>query len=376
MSTNNTLYWISTPRHFLMASGMAVGENDVSDSDLLLTSDFDYVDGIETVLNLWSDSPFSSTDIVRPNRRSQSVLVNRIQNIVTNARFRRMAHRAKYSEIRSFTGGTNPAAHAFLHEIKRHSPTTKRILVEDGGIYYNNQPIGDSGSGESYPKGRLMAGRLLYGRAWAAVKMNGISEVVDEIHMMNPELVRKDWASITPVKLSSDHLLCLSDTDLPEIYLSLFDCDFQEFATIEVAMILSRSDGLLGDPESYVKTINSLLEVVRKRGFKVALKYHPKEPIPDYLGLRDRTDIVEIPRDLPMELLFLVSSDRLKLVLGDTSTALLSAPWILPNCKVVSFVNMVNKLPELIYSDFGSFGVELMDSEHNLEEMLPRTVGL
>ena len=101
----------------------------------------------------------------------------------------------------------------------------------------------------------MIAGRLLYGPAWAAVKRNGLSEVVDEIHLMAPELARKQLTSLKLVKLHPDHLWRLSDTELPSIYFSLFDCDERELASIDIAIILSRSDGLLGDPEEYVDAI-------------------------------------------------------------------------------------------------------------------------
>ena len=365
----NTLYWIGTPRHFLIAAGMAVGGDDVSNSHLLLTSAQDYVDGIRVVLDRWSASPFSLTRIVRPNRPGNSLLANRIRAARAAARYRRMANGAEYSEVRVFSG-TDIATQAYLYEIKRRSPATRRVMVEDGGIYYNDQFIGGDVAGESYPGWKMIAGRLLYGPAWAAVKKNGLGEVVDEIHLTAPELARKQLASLNLVKLPPDHLRRLSDTDLPGVYLSLFDCDAEELASVEFAVILSRSDGLLGDPKGYVETVAALLSAARRRGLKVALKYHPKEQARDYMGLRDETGVVEIPRELPMELLFLVGADSLKFVLGDTSSALIAAPWILPHCRAVSFVNMVNKLPELIYPNFEGFGVELIDSERDLEEML------
>ena len=369
MSKRSTLYWIGTPRHFLIAAGMAVGEACVSDSHLLLTSNQDYVDGILNVLDRWSASPFSHTQVIRPQRRGDSLFANRIRVARTVARYRRMAIGAEYSEIRAFPG-TDIAAQAYLYEIKRHSPSTRRVVIEDGGIYYNSQFISGEIADGTYPKWKLMAGRILYGPAWTAVKRRGLGEVIDEIQLIAPQLARKELSSLKVSKLQPENLWRLSDTDLPRIYLSLFECDAQELANIDVAFILSRSDGLLGDPEGYVKTVGALLEVARRRGLKVALKYHPKEQLRDYMGLSDEVGIVEIPRELPMELLFLVSAGNLRFVLGDTSSALIGAPWILPDCIAISFVNMVNKLPELVYPDFKRFGVDLIDSEHDWEELL------
>lgn len=369
MSNRSILYWIGTPRHFLIAAGMAVGDVRGSVSHLLLTSNQDYVDGLCTVLDNWSESPFSRTRVIRPSQRGNSLFVNRIRVARAVRRYRRMAMHDNYSEIRAFPG-TDISAQAYLYEVKQRSPSTKRVVIEDGGIYYNNQFISSELEDDNYPMWKLLAGRMLYGPAWAAVKRSGLREVIDEIHLIAPKLARRQLASLNLVKLRPDVLWHLSDTDLPSIYLSLFDCDVQELSSIDVAFILSRSDGLLGDPKGYVRAVSSLVDVARRRGLKIALKYHPKERVPDYLGLREEAGVVEIPRELPMELLFLVTADNLRLVLGDTSSALIGAPWILPDCMAVSFVNMVNKQPELVYPEFERFGVRLIDNEHDLDGLL------
>ena len=373
MTREKTLYWIGTPRHFLIAAGMAVGDSDFCDSHLLLTSRFDYVDGIRTVLDRWQESPFSHVRVIRPRGRVPGRIksVNRIRSARNLEKFRRMARESahEYSELRVFTA-TDTVTQAFLYETKRFSPTTKRIMVEDGGIYYNSQNISDDSADKSFLKWKGAAGRILYGRSWSAVKKNGIGEVIDEIQMIAPHLARKELASVNRVKLSPDHMLRLADTELPNLYFALFDCNSNEMANIETLIILSRSDSISDDPTGYVETVNALANTTMKRGLKTAIKYHPKEPLPDYMGLKDRSDAIEIPREIPMELLFIVNSRSLKLILGDASSALLSAPWMLPDCKAVSFVNMVNKAPELIYDNFEGFGIESIDSFNDLERIL------
>ena len=116
MSRRSTLYCIGTPRHFLIAAGMAVGEAEVSDCHLLITSGQGYVDGLLTVLDGWSASPFVETRVVPPYRRGNSLLINRIQAARAVARYRRMATDGAYSEIRVFPG-TNIAVQAYLYEV-------------------------------------------------------------------------------------------------------------------------------------------------------------------------------------------------------------------------------------------------------------------
>ena len=366
----DVLYWIGTPRHFLIAAGMAVGDAGRCDSHLVLTSREDYVGGIETVLDRWSASPFSQVRTIRSPAFGASRFSNMLRERRNLERFRRMARDSEreYSEMRVFPVNWAPAQ-AFLYETRRASPATRRVMLEDGGILYNAQPIGAAGAGE-YPRWKLAAARMLYGPAWSAISKNGNGEIVDEMQVIAPELVRGEMSGVKRVELSADHLRRLADTELPDVYLSLYGCDAQQMQGVEFAVILSRSDGLLGGMVSYAETVNALIATARRRGIRTGIKYHPKESMPDYLGLADQSDVFEIPREIPMELLFIVNPRNLRFVLGDASSALFGAPWMLPDCRAVSFVNMVDKAPELIYPNLEGFGVKPIDSLSDLERIL------
>ncbi len=363
-----TLYWIGTPRHFLISAGMALADSRQSDAGLLLTSRYNYVKEIKKVLDEWAQSPFSFIKIIqRPARKN--CLSRRLQIIRTNSFYRKFAYLHEFREIRAFAA-TSYAAQAFLYELRQCSPETKRIMVEDGGIFYNTQPLYGDIAGETYSRLKLLAGRLLYGRAWRAVKANGLHEIIDEIHLIAPELVRREWSSHKLVKLSPDPLRRLADTDLPSLYLRTYGSSVEKLEDIEFLIILSRSDGVENDLRGYVDRVNEILRIARKRGLRIAVKYHPKEEESDYMALAEKPWVTEIPRQLPIELLFVSNTRNLKFVLGDTSTALLSAPWLLPKLKSVSFANIVSKRPELIYPDFGGFGIDLIRSTRDLKEIL------
>ena len=360
------LYWIGTPRHFLISAGMAFGSE--RESDLLLTSNYDYVKGIRAILGEWTQSPFARFRSVQTPLRTNS-LSRRLQIIKDNSHYRKFARTHSFSEVRAFAA-TTYATQTFLYEIKQNLPGVRCVMVEDGGIFYNEQPLYGDAADENYSKLKLLAGRVLYGQAWRAVKANGIGEVIDEIHLISPELVREEWASLNLVKLPPSCLLQLSDSDLPDIYIRTASSSIEELRQIELAIILSRSDGVVGDLGEYVRTVNNLLAYARKSGLRTAVKYHPKEQEPDYLMLTDKPWVTEIPKQIPIELLFVVNPTNLKFVLGDTSTALLSVPWLLPECKAISFVHMVSKQPDLIYPDFGGFGIELIRDMHDFSEIL------
>ena len=364
---NKTLYWIGTPRHFLIAAGMALEEVHQFNPQLLLTSSQDYVNGIVTVLKEWTGKPFSRVWIIQsPDMKNR--VMERLRLVKQISRYRKFARTHQFDHIQVFPATWLPAQ-AFLYEVKLLYPETKRKMIEDGGIYYNNQPISDIAS-QSYSRLKLLAGRILYGHAWRSVKAKGIGEVVDEIHLISPEHVRREWASCNLFKLSSSHLHRLANTDLPDIYLRMAGSCVEELKGIELAFILSRSDGIADGLTKYVNAVIDLLRIARKHGLRVGVKYHPKEKEADYMTFKDKSWVVEIPRHIPAELLFIVNPVNLRYVLGDTSTALLGVSWLLPNCRAVSFVDMVSKQPELIYPDFVGLGIELIRDAREFDEML------
>ena len=367
-SIENMLYWIGTPRHFLIAAGMASRGSEQCDSDLLLTSQQGYVSGIMDVLDSWSGNPFSHMRLVQIPR-TKNPLSRRLRLTKDISRYRRVARTQEFTEIRAFVA-TTYEAQAFLYEVRKRFPNTKRVMIEDGGIFYNTQFIGGDTAKKGYSRLKLLAGRAFYGAAWAAVKKNGIGEVIDEIHLIAPKLVRREWLSHNLVELSPDHLHQLAKTDLPEIYLQIAGCSIEELTDIECFVILSRSDGVASDLVKYVDTVNELLGMAKDQGLKIGAKYHPKEQERDYMMLGEKSWIVEMPRELPSELLFIVNSTNLQYVLGDTSTALLSGPWLLPKCAIISFADLVSKHSELIYPDFGGFGIDLISSASDFAERL------
>ena len=365
-----TLYWIGTPRHFIIAAGMALEHARESESHLLLTSRQSYVDGMASVLKEWRQSPFSRVDIVQESLK-ESWIASRLQTMKSISRFRRLARKCRFSRVRVFPATTHESQ-AFLYETGRRFPDTERSAIEDGGIYYNKQSIGGHVGTNGYGMVKLLAGRTLYGPAWKAALLDGIGAVIDSVHLVSPELVRHEFRSNNLVKLSPDHLLRLADTDLPFIYMRTVGANLEQFKGIELIVILSRTDGIGREIDSYVKTVNCLVDAARKHGLKTAIKYHPKESFNDYMGLADMPGIVEIPRHLPAELLFIINVDSLQLVLGDASTALLGAPWLLPNCQAASFVNMTDKRSELIPEDLSDFGIEKIGCLQDFEEILSR----
>ena len=362
----SNLYWVGTPRHFLIAAAFAMAEARSTTAHLLVTTSYEYDQDFRRVLNEWRTNPFSRVDFLRsrtPRHRAGALL----QDILMSRRIRRLARRHRFAEIRSFTLALH--AQALLHETVRHSPSTKRVAFEDGGIWYNRQAM-PIGTGDCHGLRRLLR-NVTYGRAVSAEAASNISTFLDQLYATHPELLRDELRSPKARPLDADPVLALRDTELPHLYCRAAGCALAELEGIQMLVVLSRSDGLAGPLAAYKSRVDDLLRVAKSRGLaKIAIKYHPKESEPDYIALRDSAGVVEVPRRLPAELALIASAPSLKYALGDLSSTLIGAPWLVPSCRTLSFVDLVEKKTELRLADLAAFGIETLASVDEFDDIL------
>ncbi len=78
---------------------------------------------------------------------------------------------------------------------------------------------------------------------------------------------------------------------------------------------------------------NRIVDEYLKSFTTVAVKYHPRE---DQRYFTSHADITELPAELPAEIIF--SWLKAEMVVGDLSSAVLSALWLLPHCEAVCLV--------------------------------------
>ena len=71
-------------------------------------------------------------------------------------------------------------------------------------------------------------------------------------------------------------------------------------------------------------------------GKTAAIKYHPRERRPGYLGLEEDERLYVIPPMVVFELLVLLLGEPAPLIVGDLSSALVSTRWLRPDVPVVA----------------------------------------
>jgi hypothetical protein len=97
------------------------------------------------------------------------------------------------------------------------------------------------------------------------------------------------------------------------------------------------------------------------------VKYHPRQAEPDYLGLSQLRDVVVLPQGLALEYLYVLraaaagTTDHhpIRFVVGDVSTILLTARWLMPHACCISLARPLQMLDPSLEALFNALGVQL-----------------
>lgn len=199
--------------------------------------------------------------------------------------------------------------------------------------------------------------KIMYGSWYERPERFGSSKWVDNCYLTHPEQSPHELKNKNQIKLN------------PKIYLS--DLAIQYFSTImallssvdskplvpKSTLILMPHSSLLmdlyGNKENFISLI-SKLEVDKKHLY---FKYHPRE-LGDPLELSSVGNLLKTY--VPAELYFSIS--EFDCVIGDVSTALLSAKWLRPESQVNYFPNH-SKFTKRVEKLFLDIGIKALDRE-------------
>jgi hypothetical protein len=92
-----------------------------------------------------------------------------------------------------------------------------------------------------------------------------------------------------------------------------------------------------------------------------AISYHPNEKQKDLLDAESQ-GMTLIDNAVPAELIYLAAGDRLRVIVGDIGTALLSARWLLPRARAVSLMRYLHFDDPPFAHTLAALGIELPES--------------
>jgi hypothetical protein len=188
----------------------------------------------------------------------------------------------------------------------------KKICVEDGMVDY----LGKSNN-RNKSTFKSVAKKTFYFSRNVDKDLRNEADLFDEIMVTHKYSSR--YSKYSHVKIDKIY----PPTNV-EYLRNFFNEKFQINERLKRAshLFLPPHSSIVTQSSSLVEVFNEELEKYSESGTTVAVKYHPRE-VNKYLDI----DVVEVPQQVPIELLYL-SSTNLTTVIGLMSTALKSALWL------------------------------------------------
>ncbi len=316
----NHLFLASTPFNVVTASMIALQLHPQETCELWLidqpTDNSSFIKGLYS----WEDSPFREIRIVSRQAKTFSEKRKRKHTL------RALTREAKSSGITDlYTANDRRIEFQWL---MAHLPSSVTGHYVDDGTY---SYIGRKTHWFSDRVIDNLLKKLMYGLWWKQPKTIGASEWIKIVHLAFPKLavseLHKKECRQVPDELSNPALTSLGAT---------FGDEVSEATKLDALIVLPH------ESVRSEKTEQSLLHEGNKYSF-CGIKRHPRSAT----GSMNIQDMKEISAKIPFELLL----SNLKpgcCIIGDVSSALLTARWLSPHLHVVCLADRKDNLTALM----------------------------
>lgn len=336
---SRNLFLASSPRHLLLAAGLAL-EAGPESSSVLLFIEHVRAEAVTRYLELvggWTSSPFGRLERLRADWRPElgEGAFRGFRKRACKRRFRDENRRtldALVEEVRPthvYVGCDNYYESQYLlRRAKAADPGVRGALLEDGTAVYDydfrRRPL---------RRQRDLVRRLSYGSWWRPCPIIGTSGWLDEAWVAFPELVLEELRGLDLFQLPAATFRGPAFRELAAAAGERFGVDLDAIRRASLVVVLTRSMVAARIP-GYADTVVALVESFLEAGETVAVKYHPRETDKGFVPLAGRSGVHEIAGELLFEFVVaLVESDELTVV-GDVSTALLATRWLHPGVRL------------------------------------------
>ncbi|MGK2913434.1 MAG: hypothetical protein ACSLE5_03085 [Porticoccaceae bacterium] len=334
---------VSTFYHLLLACLVARDPRFSGRSVLVMNAEREQMAALCNPLKGALDSPFS--DI-------------RVLPIVSGSKL--AGERARGQWLAQLDDALRPARVIIFTDLRPDNQLLCRRAEARGAATFCGEDGGSAYSSRSWavPWRRHWQRLLCFGPWLENRAAAGNSRHVQTFLALYPELVRPELQRkpLWPLDRSAlPDLLSLSWIDR---FLAHFQVSQDVLACDE--LYVPTSSRATGAGERLRRVLGEEIRAARASGRDCVVKYHPREP-DDFLGAAALGARL-LPAAIPVELIYQASAGRLRRVVGDTGTTLLSARWLAPQAQALSVLHHVEGLSDPWYvRTLNRLGVELLD---------------
>lgn len=304
-------------------------------------------------LQAWHTSPFASVRLYQ----------SRVKGVLAKWRMHRKTFDILEKDVediaphRIYVGNDRRIEFAFAVSVARRiDPGLIGGYIDDGAYSYVHHIHKSRWYKDTFIDVALK--RLMYGGWYFRHAVIGASDAVQEAFVALPEFVHKLLKTKRLFKLDTTKLLDDRLKPFTEYLLAPYHLDAGQIEAIDLIFILPH-ETLLEDFPLFKKTVKQSIESAVRRGLAVGVKYHPRQAVEDPLDFKSIEGILTLPNTLAFEVLLPLFGHPI--IVGDVSTALLTARWLRPDLRVLSLRNEADTRHEEMAELFRHVGVEIVE---------------
>jgi len=355
------LFIAHTPYNVLLSCGIALEQEGSIENHLIVTRNFSGVGALLYSLKRWELSPFARIEGLpitygRNGRFKKRFTIRK--NIKMIARY---VCRHSFGRVYVFND-MKPEAQAALHFAKKSNRNAVGVYVEDGTAAYHSYTV------EKRPLYIVLLKKLFWGFWWDEIRIHGTSRWIDEAKAIFPHLLRPEIRSKHVTDISKHSLMELKNLIWPYEYLSRVGVTIDELNNNADVILIVAHSKFANKHSKYKEIVKDILDIITGINLRVAVKYHPRESMGNFLSLTNTKEIMIIPQYLPVELIYILLSEKIKCVIGDVSTSLLTAKWLLDSATIYSLASILGYTDLQLIKSFHKLGIKMLRAPIEIEK--------
>jgi hypothetical protein len=325
--TSHSVYFASTILHLYAAASIAAGRRNEIAHLVFIDQPGNKEFPLHSIAQHWSASPFENVKLlhgrfkgIANKLKKRKQLFNDLETLITDL---------KPDDI--FVGNDRRIEFQFsMHITETLGLQTKGHYMDEGTFTYVGRKPSSSFS-DSVIDNCLK--KLSYGLWWKNPLTVGESAWISIIHVAFPELI--DDRLNKKVIMQLDHSAFTSDAmmQLSNDILMFYKFDSDKLADLDALFTLPHESLFTKNPD-YRDQVLHLINNLKSKGQRVAVKYHPRNRVPDALDLLS-AGVELIPAGISFEAILPLLPKKTHII-GDLSSTLLIARWLRPELEVTS----------------------------------------
>lgn len=352
-----------TPYHILLSCSIALDYSQNDENFLFIFSNFSEAETLGRILRNWTKSPFKQIYILpgiyKKNIFEQKFIVRKhikiIQNFIRNL---------KIDNIYVFNDAW-PETQALFYYAKKNNKNVVGIYIEDGAGVYNSFLLKKKNCL------KLLLSKIFYGIWYKDVVIIGTSQWINRVMAIFPQFVRPELRVNKIIPIKKDNFLKIIKDEVFHNYITSLKINIDKLKKIDVLLILTHSDLIRQFPR-YKEAIREIFNIFKTLNLKIAIKYHPSEPLEDFLSVSGEKDILILPKSVPVELFYNFMSE-IKFIIGDTSTSLLTGKWLLEKPEIISISRLLNYFDKYLFNVFRKLDIKLVNNIEEIKNIILKT---